>query len=146
MTELAIRTNPGVRLTPPSRLTDQRWSADDLVHRRRFTLAAPAAAALIYCMSPRPRHAVVEFLTGAVPEAAAHQTVSGLMHERLVLDPAGAAEPSVARFAALAHRWEKANWRLAADYHLATWDYPCLDYSDRSRPCLEVGGGFDQGC
>jgi len=131
-----LQVSPGVRLTPPSPLTGEKWFADDLAQKRRFRVSAPVSAALIFCMSSQARSSVVAFVSRRLPDAEANETVDRLVEQRLLLDATAAErDPRVAWFKSIESSWERANWRLAADYHLATWDYPCLDYSTQD-------GGF----
>jgi SagB-type dehydrogenase family enzyme len=117
-------------------LTGARWIADDLAQKRRFRVSPTASAALIFCVSSQPRSSVVSFVCHRLPDAEAEEVVDRLVEQRLLLDATAAErDPRLAWFRSIQSSWERANWRLAADYHLATWDYPCLDYSTQD-------GGF----
>jgi len=132
-----IETNPGVRLRPPSPLTDGRWVAENLLTRERFALALPGAMLLIACLKAQPRREAVAAVCGRLllPEAQIDHLVDTLHAQGLLrgddrdASNASGNNETMEWSRALRARWWARGWGHAAEYHLLTYDYPFLDYS-----------------
>ncbi|MEV4222787.1 SagB/ThcOx family dehydrogenase [Nonomuraea sp. NPDC049725] len=89
---------------------DGRWLADDLLTNRRFALDATTLKVLV--------------------SVAAGADAAGLDPERLArLAALGLVRRGTAWSEELRRGWRARNWEAAARYHVATFDYPFLDYS-----------------
>src|SRR5437667_5912042 len=132
---MILQLNPAVRLLPPSEVTGDRWLADDLVKRRRYQLSRRAAAALVAAAQSRDRDGLVEWLAandpGRRPPADWERVVDGLRSRSLIVDAASAQhDPELAWLIHIRRTWSSFGWDQAADYHLLSFDYPCVDYSE----------------
>lgn len=133
---MGLRLNPAVRIIPPSDVTGDRWLADNLLERRRYQLSAAAAAVLVAACRTQERHELVASMTGRT-EAATSGFWAGLVkqlteQDLIVEEKSLADDPRIAWFIALRQAWSRFGWHEAAEYHLLSFDYPCIDYSEAS--------------
>jgi len=130
---MIAQLNPAVRLTPPSDVTGERWIADDLVGRRRYRLSAEAAAVLVAACRPQEREQLVQRLAaigGTRSEDGWASLVDDLQGRSLIIDASVAAEdPEISWLTRIRRSWGRFGWHEAAEYHVATFDYPCVDYA-----------------
>lgn len=104
---------------------DNRWYVDDLLHNRRFTLDPISMALLV----------AVAVGTGTATEIADRLAISeeNVFARIARLRDCGLVRPddddSDGWAAKLRDEWRERGWEAAARYHLATFDYPFLDYS-----------------
>jgi SagB-type dehydrogenase family enzyme len=132
---MIVSLNPAVRVTPPSNVTGDRWLAENLLERRRFTLSRLAAAVLVAAARPQS----VEELAKQLADSTTHPrpadywlgVVEGLRERGLILDQAVLdTAPDLAWLVDVRRRWSVYGWHEAAEYHLLSFDYPCVDYSE----------------
>jgi SagB-type dehydrogenase family enzyme len=144
---MTISMSPALRLFPPSALTEGRWVAEDIMQRRRFTVSARAAAALIASSQPRDRDQLIcwladaELQPGRVSEATVPnpidisrdwaELVSQLESIGLILDTERIdRDPALRWLTELRSRWSPRGWHESLEYHALSFDYPCHDYTD----------------
>ena len=132
---MIVSLNPAVRITPPSDVTGDRWAAEDLLERRRFHLSAPAVAVLVAAVQPQEP----EELAKALAESPAFQrpadhwlgVIDALRGKGLILDRRTIeADPRIDWLTDVRARWSAYGWHESAEYHLLSFDYPCVDYSE----------------
>lgn len=131
---MPVQLGPGVRIIPPSDVIGNRWVADDLGGKRRFTVNREVAAALVAATRPIAAADLAAQLseTTGCP-ASWHSAIEHLVARGLFVDAdESARDPSHEWLRATVSKWGQAGWREAADYHLLTFDYPCIDYSEAS--------------
>jgi SagB-type dehydrogenase family enzyme len=128
--------NPAVRIIPPSGVTENRWLAEHLIARKRYTISAEAAAMLVAACRPQERESLIQRLIEADTHAQAAPERWSRMAESLIEKSLICAQseieldPDLQWLVALRRSWSKAGWHEAAEYHLLAFDYPCLDYSE----------------
>lgn len=132
---MAVRLNPAVRLIPPSEVTGDQWLAENVLERKRYRVSARAAAALVAANRPQHPRDLAKRLTESVDgtESGAwwEDLVEALRGRDLIVDAAAAAgDPDLAWLTRLRQAWSRYGWREAAEYHLLSFDYPCIDYSE----------------
>ncbi len=128
---MRVRLNPAVRLIPPSQVTGEHWQAEDLLERRRFSLTRRAAAALTASCSVREPNDLAAALAGGEDERGWQGVVANLTKHGLIVDEnALTDDPRLAWFVRLRQAWSSRGWHEAAEYHLLSFDYPCVDYSE----------------
>lgn len=130
-----VRTSPALRLLPPSPVTGGRWIARDVLERRGYRLTREAAAALVAAFLPAPAGELARRLAGTPGSPYDRDRwealIATLRDRGLLVDEAVlAGDPRYAWLTDLQRRWSQAGWREAAEYHVATFDYPCVDYAD----------------
>lgn len=133
---MELCTSPAVRLLPPSEVTGPSWSADHILDHRRYRLSTAAAAVLVAGFRPRPAEQLRDVLAG-IPGLSCAATdewwdaaVTALRRRGLLhTGEEVAADPRLAWLTRLRRAWAARGWVEAAEYHLLTFDYPCLDYS-----------------
>lgn len=130
---MGIRLNPAVRLTPPTALREH-WSVEHLLERRRFRVSVEAAAALVASSRPQERDDLARSLAAvdgsARPAAYWGGVLDALRRHSLLVDRDDAQDEDLAWLTALRKRWSDFGWHESAEYHLLTFDYPCLDYTE----------------
>jgi SagB-type dehydrogenase family enzyme len=132
---MIVSLSPAVRVTPPSDVTGDRWAADDLLRRKKFLLSAPAAAVLVAAARPQqddelatsladsPTHPrPADYWLGII--AALHER--GLILEQQTIDQ----DPGIDWLRDVRARWSAYGWHESAEYHLLSFDYPCVDYAE----------------
>jgi SagB-type dehydrogenase family enzyme len=129
--EMRVRLNPAVRIIPPSQVTGERWQVEDLLERRRFKLTRRAAAALVASCIAREPDDLAAALAGGEDEPGWAGIVANLTKHGLIVDETALTEdPRLAWFVRLRREWSSRGWHEAAEYHLLSFDYPCIDYSE----------------
>jgi SagB-type dehydrogenase family enzyme len=113
-----------------------RWIVDDLVRRRRWRLTGRHARLLLALAGVHTRDEMIQAATRTLGSTGAESAVDMLIaHEILV----GGDDDTPEFQTAVSERWAQRGWGKAVEYHLATFDYPCLDYetegfrADRDR-------------
>ncbi|WP_298182981.1 hypothetical protein [Saccharomonospora sp.] len=133
---MLVQLCPGVRILPPSDVTGDRWIAEDLLRKRRFTVSRSVAAAMVAAIAPDDRDALVKRLTVVKGSGAGWEnTVSDLLARGLLVSEIDDNHQWLLDTEA---SWGAAGWREAVEYHALTFDYPCVDYSKAS------GRGIDR--
>lgn len=140
-TSMIVRANPAIRIAPPSDLTGGRWQVDDIVNRRRFTVSASAAAVLVAAFRPQEPEQIADRLaarsTGR-PSEFWIKLIENLKHLKLVLDEeASRSDPQLSWLRTLRQNWSRLGWHEAAEYHVLSFDYPCVDYSEGAGMLLD---------
>jgi SagB-type dehydrogenase family enzyme len=131
-----IQTNPAVRLNVPTSLTDGKWLADDFLTRRRFVLSPAAALMAILCMRARIRGAAIETVSqqAGLSKRATASLLEMMESRELIMAVEDVQhEGRLCWFQNIRAQWGGRNWPEAAEYHLATFDYPALDYAVNGR-------------
>jgi SagB-type dehydrogenase family enzyme len=132
---MRVRLNPAVRVIPPSEVTGEYWLAEDLLARRRFRLSRWAAAALVAACSAQEPDELAAGLTeisGQPGPPASWKAIVASLTERglIVHEETLTSDPQLAWLVRLRKEWSSHGWHEAAEYHLLSFDYPCIDYSD----------------
>jgi SagB-type dehydrogenase family enzyme len=130
---MLIRTSPTIRLSPPSWLRQQNWTAEDFLTRRRFSLSLIAALILISALNEEEDSEVVSLIAERTEAATTEveKAIETLIEKRILLPAtAWATDENVAWFQATRELWETSGWAEAAEYHLATYDYKFAGGSD----------------
>lgn len=132
-----VRRSPSLRLIPPSEVAGPRWIARDIVRRKGYRLTPEAAAVLVAASRPMPPLNLATHLA-ALPHSRhdagrwmGYITVC-LQRGLLIEDGDTESDPRVRWMTEVRAEWSRFGWREAAEYHLATFDYPCVDYADRT--------------
>jgi SagB-type dehydrogenase family enzyme len=118
-------THAAVRL---ARSGPDEWIVVRLDSLRRLRVNTAVAAILVAHAagwSPRRIH---DRLVGrfSLTEAGLARAAASLRDHGMLVT---AADPGSARARRVAHEWGRRGWRRAADYYLATFDYPFVDYA-----------------
>ncbi|MET7390621.1 SagB/ThcOx family dehydrogenase [Streptomyces sp. NPDC005529] len=136
---MSIQASEFIRLTP-ARGAAERWTVDDLLARRSFKLGAQEAALLVLANRPQERlHLIREAAAElTLTTERAETLVAALERVELIVDDAYVATQRYRWAKELSRRWEEKGWRMAAEYHIASHDFPGIDYSkgvavDRER-------------
>jgi SagB-type dehydrogenase family enzyme len=145
---MKVTLNAAVRLIPPSSVCDH-WIAENLLERRRFRLSVDAAAMLVASCLPDGRGRLVERLAGNDGQRRAQQfwvdLAATLYKNNLIVDVSSReTDPRLAWLIRLRQSWSRYGWHEAAEYHLLTYDYPCLDYTDGARAIAQDQGVMRQ--
>ncbi|MFJ4633707.1 SagB/ThcOx family dehydrogenase [Streptomyces sp. NPDC088847] len=132
---MIVSLNPAVRVTPPSDVTGDRWTAENLLQRRGFVLSRPAAAALVAAARPQTAEELAKRLADipAHPRPADYwlRILADLRERGLILDQSAIGDdPGIDWLVDVRRRWSSYGWHEAAEYHLLSFDYPCVDYSE----------------
>jgi SagB-type dehydrogenase family enzyme len=124
-------THAGVRLHPPIGL-DGRWRVVNLLTREQSVSSRLGAAVLISFMGGAAREDVAARLCSRYAEV--REDVEAAIDALINLGLVVTADLETHRRAEdLCRSWARYGWVDAADYQLATWDYPFLDYADGGR-------------
>jgi SagB-type dehydrogenase family enzyme len=134
---LRYHPSPWLRVIPGDAGSNPgRWIVDDLVRRRRWRLTGRHAKLLLASAGVHTRDELIQAAARMLGNASAESAVNTLIaHEILVATDNDAPEFQTA----VTERWTQRGWGKAVEYHLATFDYPCLDYetegfrADRAR-------------
>jgi len=131
---MAVTLGPGLRVIPPSPVLGDRWVADDLAGKRRFIVNRRVAAALVAAIRPVDADVLAGRLAAISGSLASWQaTIDDLVARRLLVDAeASAADPDDQWVRTMTAAWGAAGWREAAEYHVLSFDYPCIDYAEAS--------------
>src|SRR5258708_27049942 len=132
---MRVRLNPAVRVIPPSEVTGEHWLAEDLLARRRFRLSRWAAAALVAACSaqePDELAAGLPEISGQPGAPASWEAIVASLIERglIVHEETLTSDPQLAWLVRLRKEWSSRGWHEAAEYHLLSFDYPCIDSSE----------------
>lgn len=128
---MLVRLNPAVRILPPTGVTGDRWVVEDLLRKRRFNLSRPLVAALVAAAEAQE----LSVLANRLPTSGSEWPADLVRHELLV--DASSESDDQRWLVELIGEWERAGWREAAEYHVLTFDYPCLDYAEVSTVGLD---------
>lgn len=126
-----IRLNQQVTIRPPSELNGGRWSAELFSRNKLWQLPWPAVMALVRSVKPISRLKLLAEITRKVP--VPRKKVADIVDS---LISAGLLEHSRMSGGRIPHvstdlrRWWDAGALEAGIYHLATFDFPFLDYSE----------------
>ncbi|WP_306203939.1 SagB/ThcOx family dehydrogenase [Actinoplanes sp. RD1] len=132
---MEIRLNPAVRIHPPSEVIGDRWSAENILTRTRFTVSPQVAAALVAAARPQTPEELARGLAAATAEAgrapiAWAGLIDGLRERDLLVDDAAlGTDAELDWLVDVRRRWSEHGWHEAAEYHTLTFDYPCVDYT-----------------
>lgn len=134
---MSVRLNPAIRLVPPSDVTGDDWLADDLLDRRRYRVSRRAAAALVAACQAREPAELIASLAGGPPPSPEFERWEGIvarLTERgLIVDEESiASDPRLTWLLNLRWGWSRRGWHEAFEYHVLSFDYPCIDYSEAS--------------
>lgn len=130
-----VRLNPAVRIIPPSAVTGSRWTVENILEKRRYTLSRRAIAALVASCRPQEPHALAKRMmeiAGDADQPDAHwdQVIESLRGHGLIITTSLLdSDPDLAWLVRLRKNWSRFGWHEAVEYHTLTFDYPCLDYS-----------------
>jgi len=132
---MVVRLHPAIRVIPPSSVIGDRWVAEHLLDKRRYNIPRTAAAALVAACRPQEPDELVKRLMecGGLQDSADfwERMVEDLRGRDFIVDAARlTTEPDIAWLVGLRERWTRAGWSEAAEYHLLSADYPCVDYSE----------------
>lgn len=129
---MRVRLNPAVRIVPPSEVTGEHWLAENLLARRRFRISRWAAAALVAaCRTQEPDELAARLTEIPEPPAGWKAVVASLTERELIVpEETLTSDPELAWLVRLRQEWSRRGWHEAAEYHLLSFDYPCIDYSE----------------
>lgn len=105
---------------------------------RKWLVPANVAHAVAHCARiPTSRSAIVVELAkyASLPETEARALANQLIEGGVLVDPN---EDAHVRATRLANDWARFGWTEAADYHLATFDYPFIDYAKAEESRKDV--------
>jgi SagB-type dehydrogenase family enzyme len=126
--DIRFCTHAAVRLLRLREADSDAWLAVHLSEKRRFLAAEPVAALLVALMGPgRTINDTLDVSSHlGLDSSTSHQLFKFLVGNHLVVD-----EQDKSHLACLNRwsTWARFGWQEAYDYHLATYDYPFLDYS-----------------
>src|SRR5262245_28607928 len=108
---------------------DAEWLLLHLTERRTYRASPLLALALLAHGDDARAEAAREWLEerGLVGTRGWQRMRAALRDRDLLVESSADGEhPMISRYP----QWEKAGWAAAADYVLATYDYPFVDYSD----------------
>jgi SagB-type dehydrogenase family enzyme len=143
LTQQSLQLHAGVRLRPPS-ADDGLWQ---LHHLTAHTVHAVSASTAWLCLAFTGTASVEQVVDEAAEAGtAAGATLDAIAELRdmqvLVPDSEGLLSDTTAgthRWAAsIMARWSAAGWSAAADYHIATFDYPAVSYADGATADAEM--------
>jgi SagB-type dehydrogenase family enzyme len=131
---MRIRLNPAVRIYPPSEVIGERWVAENILARSRWTLSQPVTAVLVAAARPQEPEELAKRLADieAWPRPADYWLglVGDLRERGLLIDDAMlAADAELDWLVDVRERWSRHGWHEAIEYHTLAFDYPCVDYS-----------------
>lgn len=116
------------------RLRLGRWGIGDgvlierLTTRQRWTVSSAVAAILVAFSGGRNRREGVESVAGAL--CVSQEEISRQIDLLTEIDLLVTAPPEPD---SLAVHWRRHGWTAAYDHHLATWDFPLVDYAADGR-------------
>ena len=122
-----LRTRKSVRLLAPSYLNGFRWVAEDYTSRKRFSLPLEGALVLIHTFKEQAYADVISYANhklGLDADRAA-LLVHQLMDKSLLV-VAEEEEPRERWMLSVGEKWSQYGWVEAAEYHVATYDYPFI--------------------
>ncbi len=130
---MLVQLSPAARLVPPNQVSGAHWLVDDIAARRRFKVPQEAAAALVSSAEQMSEADLVDGLTRLAPQRSRDwwdRLVVTLRARRLILSQQEVENDERLRWmAAVRKQWTRYGWSEAAEYHMTTFDYPCVDYS-----------------
>jgi SagB-type dehydrogenase family enzyme len=135
---MKVRLNPAVRIIPPSEVTGDKWLAESILKRRRYTISRQAAAAMVAAGRIWDLDELAEYLERIANNGDGDEgqdrwigLVQKLIDSELILDEETiASDPEIAWLIKLREDWSRRGWHEAAEYHVLSFDYPCYDYSE----------------
>ena len=135
---MKVRLNPAVRIIPPSEVTGNKWLAESILKRRRYTISRQAAAAMVAAGRIWDLDELAEYLERIADNGDGDESqdrwiglVQKLIDSELILDEETiAGDPEIAWLIKLREDWSRRGWHEAAEYHVLSFDYPCYDYSE----------------
>jgi SagB-type dehydrogenase family enzyme len=131
-----LRTNPSLRLRPPSELTNKKWQVEDFNVRKIFSIPSIAVCLLLYAIKPKNADQLAkDFITNFnISNDAAAKLIEDLNKKNLILNDTHQANgiSNHDLFLESYHKWKLYNWDKAAEYHFFTYNYPFLDYADNA--------------
>lgn len=132
MADQVLHTHAALRLFPPTDKNETRWTVFQLLSLRQFNVSLLGCMTLISFMGGRKISEVLLDLTARTGESAEKfkKLISALQSAGLLVLPD---DPKHCFAAQLMQNWAKYGWVEAADYHLATFDYPFIDYSTEAQ-------------
>lgn len=124
-----LTTHAAVRCEPEPG-GSEAWMVTQLLAKRRLRLSGIAVGVLLAFAGTAARSVeeAVRTLTGLtdVPALRVRDIIAALREAELLV-PEG--DVGHERIRAMAARWADRGWAVAFDHHLATFDYPYLDYT-----------------
>ena len=121
-----------LRLIPPHAEGAARWSVHNLLRRTSYELGAAACQTLVAFSGGRTAPAVADELSerlgqsrDEVLDAAARLIELGLLTPEDHADHCFADQ--------IQRSWDERGWSAAGEHHLATWNFPYLDYSEKHQ-------------
>ncbi|MEO3818600.1 SagB/ThcOx family dehydrogenase [Plantactinospora sp. B24E8] len=131
---MVVRLNPAVRLIPPSEVSGEQWVAENLLERKRYRISPAAAAALVAANRPQKQQDLAKRLMEISDNESGdswERLIVSLCDRGLIVQAASIRDdPQLAWLVALRRNWSRFGWHEAAEYHLLSYDYPCIDYSE----------------
>lgn len=137
-----LQLSPAARIIPPSDVTGDHWLVEHVLRRRRYRASRTTAAALAAAARPQPASDLVRRLAG-LDRRTAHRAggtwserewqalVTELCRLDLIVDARSLVDdPELAWLVDVRKAWSRYGWHEAAEYHVLTFDYPCVDYSE----------------
>ncbi|WP_394578529.1 SagB/ThcOx family dehydrogenase [Cytobacillus firmus] len=132
---LILHTHASISFEPPQ-TGEQNWLITDSAHRRRFRVPVPTCALL------------VAFIGGRVVEEAIAEVASLFSVDSQILEKAAreleekgllvTSENNSHNWALeIKKKWSSYGWHEAADYQIASYDYPFVNYS-ADGPSLDI--------
>jgi SagB-type dehydrogenase family enzyme len=133
---MRLTLNPALRLIPPSQVTGESWAAENLLEWRRYKVSEHAAALLAAACRPQEREELGNTLIDIDHTESGIDQWLGLIdvlrdRDMLVEVSRLSADPDLQWLVKLRNEWSRHGWHEAADYHLISFGYPCLDYSQK---------------
>lgn len=122
-----FRIHPAIRVRPSLNNGDS-WQLSNLYSKESWNVSPPVVAFVLGFSSPKTAEDAEQlFAEAAGVEGSVRPILESLRAKRILI---AADDSSVAWIDAMGDQWRKYSWREAFDYHLASMDYPFLDYSD----------------
>lgn len=124
-----LHTHAAVRIHPPNSLTEGKWVVSHLSEHRRLAISPNVCAILVAFMGGQSLLEAYKEVTETLdmPLESFGKYVVILMQKGLLVSENN---PDHIFAYNIAKQWSRYGWGDAADYHIATFDYPFYDYSD----------------
>lgn len=131
---MIAQLNPAVRIIPPCDVTGEYWLVDNLLERRRYRLSPAAIAVLVAASRPQQCGELAQWFASADNRRSLGEWASLIesLRTRSLLVEASFVEsdPDVCWLNSIRRDWSHFGWEEAAEYHVLSFDYPCIDYSE----------------
>ena len=143
----SLQLHAGVRLRPPTD-EDGLWQLHHLTAHTQHTVSSSVAwLCLAFCGSASVSHVMDEAAAIGVSAQATLDAIARLRDmqalvpesEGLLVDTTDGTHHWAASLMA---RWSSVGWSAAVDYHIATFDYPAVSYSEGALADAEMMRGY----